>query len=130
MDDELSAATRSLQQAIESLVELGVVTSDSATSDPSGDLVQRKVRAFAGDARAVLDAAQRLDAVLVPLDILAYIDDGRNPDVYSREFVELVARQNQSVAGTLGALRTFQRSLGSEIAEHFPQLADAVAALE
>jgi mediator of RNA polymerase II transcription subunit 10 len=33
--------------------------------------------------------------VQIPPEIIAYVEDGRNPDIYTREFVELVQKGNQ-----------------------------------
>lgn len=128
--EELPAVTKSLQRVIESLVELGVVTSESATNDPTGDLVQRKVAGYINDAKAAKTASETLGNVQIPLDILAYIDDGRNPDVYSREFVELVTKQNQSVAGQIEGLKQFQTVLSMRVVEQFPDLKRAVEQLQ
>jgi mediator of RNA polymerase II transcription subunit 10 len=40
----------------------------------------------------------------IPLDVVEYIENGRNPDVYTREFAELLAKQNQFVNGKMKAM--------------------------
>lgn len=38
-----------------------------------------------------------------------YIENGRNPDVYTREFVELTGKQNQYINGKMKAMRVCMR---------------------
>ncbi|KAH0537413.1 hypothetical protein GP486_008829, partial [Trichoglossum hirsutum] len=61
-------------------------------------------------------------AVSVPREIIAYVEDGRNPDIYTREFVELVQRQNLFVRGKADAFAAFRDVLAEEIASALPAL--------
>ncbi|KAI9856503.1 MAG: RNA polymerase II mediator complex subunit [Trichoglossum hirsutum] len=61
-------------------------------------------------------------AVSVPREIIAYVEDGRNPDIYTREFVELVQRQNQYVKGKADAFAAFRDVLAEEISSALPAL--------
>lgn len=42
--------------------------------------------------------------VEIPQDVLLYIEGGRNPDVYTRQFSELLQKDNQFVNGKLQAM--------------------------
>lgn len=52
-------------------------------------------------------AANSTLTTLVPPEIIAYIDEGRNPDIYTREFVELVQRGNVFLKGKSEAFGGF-----------------------
>lgn len=52
---------------------------------------------------------------IVPPDILAYIEEGRNPDIYTREFVELVQRANGYLKGKSEAWASFANVLAEEM---------------
>jgi len=52
---------------------------------------------------------------LIPPEIVAYVSSGRNPDIYTREFVELVQRGNAYLRGKEEALRGFRDELGREM---------------
>lgn len=117
-----------LQRVVESLIELGVVVYDYPGDEPrSSELLQRKLSEFLSDARSAASSADDVAGIDVPLDILTYIDHGRNPDIYSREFVELIAKLNQSISGELDALAQFRAELAAEIIEQFPELEAEVA---
>lgn len=65
----------------------------------------------------------------VPLELITYVDGGRNPDIYTREFVELVRRENQLMRGKARAFGGFRDVLAREIASANPELRDDVAAV-
>ncbi len=58
---------------------------------------------------------------------MQYVDNGRNPDVYTREFVELVRRGNQLMRGKQTAFASFRDVLAGEIENAMPELRDDAA---
>ncbi|KAJ4304007.1 RNA polymerase II mediator complex subunit [Collariella sp. IMI 366227] len=44
----------------------------------------------------------------IPEPLIEYVEHGRNPDIYTREFVELVRRMNQYSRGKAHAFRDFR----------------------
>ena len=59
--------------------------------------------------------------MLVPPEIIAYVEEGRNPDIYTREFVELVQRGNAYVRGKSEALLGFRDALAEEVGAEWPE---------
>lgn len=64
-----------------------------------------------------------LASIYIPGDLLNYIQDGRNPDIYTREFVEVVRKVNQFLNGKAQAFLHFRDALASAIKQEFPELA-------
>lgn len=62
----------------------------------------------------------------VPPEIIQYIEEGRNPDIYTREFVELVQAKNQQLKGKSEAFAQFRDALAREIRGAMPEIADDV----
>jgi mediator of RNA polymerase II transcription subunit 10 len=60
--------------------------------------------------------------VTIPREILVYVQEGRNPDIYTREFVEVIMRQNQKLKGKSDAFATFRDILAREWAAAAPDL--------
>lgn len=58
----------------------------------------------------------------VPRDLVQYVEASRNPDIYTREFVELVRRTNQLRAGKRGAFAQFRDTLAGQIRSALPEL--------
>ena len=57
----------------------------------------------------------------LPPEILDYVDGGRNPDVYTREFVELVQRGNAVLNGKQEAFKSFSEVFAQELASALPE---------
>jgi mediator of RNA polymerase II transcription subunit 10 len=58
--------------------------------------------------------------------VVQYVEDGRNPDIYTREFVELVAKSNQLMNGKRRAFMRFRDVLAEQIEAGFPELTEEV----
>ena len=63
----------------------------------------------------------------IPPEIIEYVDEGRNPDIYTREFVELVQRGNQELKAKSEAFASFRDILGEELATAMPEIQDDVS---
>ncbi|KAI9727688.1 MAG: RNA polymerase II mediator complex subunit [Chrysothrix sp. TS-e1954] len=77
-----------------------------------------------------LQSLSSLSATLptqVPPEVITeYVGNGRNPDIYTREFVELVQRRNQALRGKCEAFDGFAGELAGEIARFLPELGGEV----
>lgn len=62
----------------------------------------------------------------VPPELLEYVENGRNPDIYTREFVELVRRGNQLMRGKTRAFGLFRDILAEQMRCAMPELRDDV----
>ncbi len=75
---------------------------------------------LASDLSALSSTASNLTTTIPP-EIISYVEEGRNPDIYTREFVELVQRSNQYLKGKSEAFATFRDLLAGEIVGAFPE---------
>ncbi|KAJ5582046.1 Mediator of RNA polymerase II transcription subunit 10 [Penicillium sp. DV-2018c] len=62
-----------------------------------------------------------LASVQLPPEIIDYVDSARNPDIYTREFVELVQRGNQDLHGKRKAFASFRDVLAREMRSAMPE---------
>lgn len=58
----------------------------------------------------------------IPPDVIEYVQEGRNPDIYTREFVELAMRHNQRLRGKMDAYAAFRDVFAREIVGAVPVL--------
>ncbi|KAB5516920.1 transcription factor subunit Med10 of mediator complex-domain-containing protein [Coniochaeta sp. 2T2.1] len=58
----------------------------------------------------------------IPEPLIEYVEAGRNPDIYTREFVELVRRMNQLARGKEMAFTKFRDVLAEEMGRAMPEL--------
>lgn len=63
----------------------------------------------------------------VPPEIIDYVDEGRNPDIYTREFVELAQKSNEHLKAKCEAFAGFRDALGKEMLTLWPELKEEVA---
>lgn len=59
--------------------------------------------------------------ISLPPEIVDYIDQGRNPDIYTRELVEAVQRSNQYLKGKSEAFAGFRDVLAEEMIKAIPE---------
>ena len=60
-------------------------------------------------------------SIQLPPEIIDYVDAARNPDIYTREFVELVQRGNQDLKGKKEAFASFRDVLATEMRSAMPE---------
>ena len=70
-------------------------------------------------------SASSLSTLLTP-EIIQYVEEGRNPDIYTREFVELVQKNNAYLKGKSEAIREFRDVLADEIMQEWPEMNEVV----
>jgi hypothetical protein len=58
--------------------------------------------------------------VAIAPEIVDYVDDGRNPDIFTRDFVEIVQRGNAVVHGKQRAFRDFTEVYARKLKEGIP----------
>lgn len=107
--------------------------SSTTTSPPTREVLANQLTQLSAalqgvDRLAVRAALSELPAD-IPRELITYVDGGRNPDIYTREFVELVRRENQLMRGKMRAFGSFRDVLAREIASANPELRDDVAAV-
>ncbi|KAF9291617.1 RNA polymerase II mediator complex subunit [Mortierella alpina] len=91
-----------LQELIECLLELSITVYDFQTE--SGSLVHQKIQELITQLSDIEGFKDKLD-MMVPWEVLSYIEDGKNPDLFSKTFVEAVAGENQFTNGKITALK-------------------------
>lgn len=73
-------------------------------------------------------AGRQLD-VTVPVDLIEFVENARNPDIYTRQFVEEAMRLNQELKGKSDAFADFRDILGREMMSAMPDIKDDVKAV-
>ncbi|KAF3769816.1 hypothetical protein M406DRAFT_66279 [Cryphonectria parasitica EP155] len=106
-------------------------SSTTNTTPPTREVLAAQLTHLSSALQAVHTLAAEAGAAgslsEVPRELITYVDGGRNPDIYTREFVELVRRKNQLMKGKMGAFGSFRDILAREIATANPELREDVA---
>ncbi|VEU22053.1 DEKNAAC103091 [Brettanomyces naardenensis] len=114
-----------LSEIIETFVHLGVQVHDFQGTQEAKIGLANNINKVVSELQRLSDKPD-LKNIAIPLDIINYVEDGRNPDIYTREFVEVVRKLNQYLNGKSLALQRFRDTLSTCIKQEFPELADEV----
>lgn len=82
----------------------------------SGDLHASLVRLHASA------SSPSASSIRVPPELIQYVEVGRNPDIYTRDFVEAARRGNQLMKGKQEAFASFRDILAREMASALPEV--------
>ncbi|KAI1644511.1 mediator complex, subunit Med10 [Daldinia loculata] len=99
-------------------------------SRPSRDVIANELRTLSANLQSIHSRATdpHLPSLpKVPPELVEYVENGRNPDIYTREFVEAVRRGNQLMRGKQSAFASFRNVLAGEMERAMPELRDDVA---
>ncbi|KAH3665577.1 hypothetical protein OGAPHI_003764 [Ogataea philodendri] len=121
----LALVESELSSTIETLIHLSVQVHDFQGTDEAKTGLSNNINKLIAQLQS-LASTKGLDYVAVPLEIVNYIEDGRNPDIYTREFVDVVRKINQYLNGKSIAFQQFRDTLGAKIKAEFPDLEQEV----
>ncbi|KAK6534214.1 RNA polymerase II mediator complex subunit [Arthrobotrys megalospora] len=110
-----------LRSVIQSLYEIAVSVYRNDAPNP-GDIVVNQVKDLAAKFDHLQTAAEGVHDLWIPREVIGYVEHGRNPDIYTREFVELAIKQNQHLNGKQRAFQDFRDVLAEHINTTFPEL--------
>ncbi|SCV70754.1 BQ2448_3516 [Microbotryum intermedium] len=116
-----SAIEQTLEQLLQSLLEMGIlvrmgtgasdVQESALSSTPGGvasrypgGLMGRKVSQTMEQLAKLYSYSDTVHDVMIPLEVINFVDQGKNPHMYTREFIERVAGENMYTNGMLSAV--------------------------
>ncbi|KAF4952878.1 hypothetical protein FSARC_12551, partial [Fusarium sarcochroum] len=100
-----NALEQQLKDIIQDLYQIMVqVSTYDSVGRSSREVLLNEIKTLSDSLRSLHTSAAPPPSV--PPELLEYVEHGRNPDIYTREFVELVRRGNQLMRGKLNAFGT------------------------
>jgi len=60
--------------------------------------------------------------VIIPTEVFAYIDQGRNPTLYTKDCLERALQRNEQVKGKVEVYSQFRDELSKRLGEIYPDL--------
>lgn len=121
----LASTVDQLQALIESFIELGVLVHDNQGTEQSKTVLTHKTNQLISQLSG-LSASPFTHQYPIPADVITYIEGGRNPDIYTREFVEVTAKSNAKLKGKMIGFQKLRDTLGDKLSEEFPRLSGGV----
>ncbi|KAI8098623.1 transcription factor subunit Med10 of mediator complex-domain-containing protein [Halteromyces radiatus] len=118
-DDTRQEVEEQLHDLLQVLFELSVMVYDF---QPDGNkLVWNKIN-------SVLDHYKTIDQLknglneFIPEEVISYVENGKNPDLFTQAFTSRTASENQFTHGKIKAVENFRSLLSDEFAKSFPDL--------
>ncbi|KAL1916334.1 uncharacterized protein VTP21DRAFT_5951 [Calcarisporiella thermophila] len=112
-----------IKELIETLFELSIMVYDFQPE--SNELIYKKINDLVQHYSS-LDHMKDLLELQIPQEVVRYVEEGRNPDLCTREFVQQAAVQNQVTCGKIEAMKNFRNVLSEEMTRAFPEFADVL----
>jgi mediator of RNA polymerase II transcription subunit 10 len=107
------------------LYNLGTTVINDSTKERDkpggGKQVGLRVNDVISHLATVDDMAQHA-SLMIPMQVLADIDNSRNPMQLTRERLERAATENQFMNGKIAAINSYRKYLDEAIAQNFPEL--------
>ncbi|EDV26006.1 Mediator of RNA polymerase II transcription subunit 10 [Trichoplax sp. H2] len=121
--DSLKTLQQQIEQLCETSRQVGIIASDfQATSQK---VLNDKLRGLITNLREINDMKEKFDDIEVPLEVFSYIDEGRNPELYTKACLDKVVMMNQEMKGKVDAYKNFKTTLCEGLAKVFPKEMEA-----
>ncbi|XP_051992711.1 mediator of RNA polymerase II transcription subunit 10-like [Xyrauchen texanus] len=108
-----------LEKFVENIRQLGIIVSDFQPSSQTG--LNQKLNFMITGLQDIEKCRQQIHDINVPLEVFEYIDQGRNPQLYTKECLERALAKNEQVKGKIDTLTKFKSLLISELGKVFPE---------
>lgn len=126
--DDLEPLSRQLKQTISILHDLELAAASvPAEPTPGSESVEGLLSRLVSQYEA-LEGLGRSTSLSVPQDVVEYIEAGRNPNVYTRQFSEAVTREAQDLKGKMTAFQSFSDILAGAIEDESHGFGPAITA--
>ncbi|EKG17022.1 Mediator complex subunit Med10 [Macrophomina phaseolina MS6] len=113
-----------IKKVIQNLYQLVVQVHDYQGTNTE-DAMKREINNLLGNLLQLSREAGHL-SLQIPPEIIGYVEDGRNPDIYTRQFAELIQKNNQKLKGKSEAFAQFRDILAQKMIVAFPDMNDDV----
>ncbi|XP_012269281.1 mediator of RNA polymerase II transcription subunit 10 [Athalia rosae] len=107
-----------LELFIENVRQIRIIVSDF---QPQGqNVLNQKIQGLVNGLQEVDKLKSQVQDVHVPLEVFDYIDQGRNPQLYTKDCIEKALTKNEQVKGKIDAYRKFKANMLVELNRVFP----------
>ena len=116
--DPFELLEQNLEVFIENVREVGIMVGDFQPQTQQG--LNSKIESLVLGLKTVDQLKGSMGDVVVPLDVFNYIDQGKNPQLYTHDCLENAIAKNAEVKGKIESLKRFRGMLLLELHKVFP----------
>ncbi|XP_048525671.1 mediator of RNA polymerase II transcription subunit 10-like isoform X2 [Dendroctonus ponderosae] len=118
MDSSFKNLEAQLEMLIENARQMHIIVSDFHPQ--SQNALNQKLQSMVHGLQEVDKLKSQFQDVHVPLEVFDYIDQGRNPKLYTKNCIEKALAKNEQVKGKIDAYRKLKTNLIVELEKIFP----------
>lgn len=107
-----------LELFIENVRQIHIIVSDFQPQ--SQTVLNQKLQSLVHGLQEVDKLKSQVQDVHVPLEVFDYIDQGRNPQLYTKDCIEKALAKNEQVKGKIDAYQKFKTNILVELSRIFP----------
>ncbi|XP_041267740.1 mediator of RNA polymerase II transcription subunit 10 isoform X2 [Onychostruthus taczanowskii] len=104
MAEKFDSLEEHLEKFVENIRQLGIIVSDFQPSSQTG--LNQKLNFMVTGLQDIDKCRQQLHDISVPLEVFEYIDQGRNPQLYTKECLERALAKNEQVKGKIDTMKS------------------------
>ncbi|XP_045140359.1 mediator of RNA polymerase II transcription subunit 10-like [Echinops telfairi] len=119
MAEKFDHLAEHLEKFVENIRQLGVMVSDFQPSSQAG--LNQKLNFIITGLQDIDKCRQQLCDIMVPLEVFEYIDQGRNPQLYTKECLEGALAKNEQVKGKMDTMKKCKILLIQELPNVFSE---------
>lgn len=120
MSSALENLETSLENFVENMREINIIVSDFQLQ--SQHVFNQKIQNIVQGLQDIDKLKSHVQDIQVPLEVFDYIDEGKNPQIYTRDCIEKALIKNEEIKGKINSYRMFKAHMLSEMNEHFPNV--------
>ncbi|CAL1532359.1 unnamed protein product [Lymnaea stagnalis] len=126
--EKFDTLEQKLELFIENTRQMGIIVSDF---QPQGqNVLNQKIQTMVTEMNEIDKLRTQVQDVHVPLEVFDYIDQGRNPNLYTKDCLEKALAKNEQVKGKTDNLKRFKAMLLLELSKVFPSEMEMYRALK
>ncbi|EDO29867.1 predicted protein [Nematostella vectensis] len=110
---------QTIEQFVETTRQIGIIVSDFQPG--SQGVLNQKINMMVDNLREIEKCKAHVADVEVPLEVFEYIDQGRNPQLYTKDCLEKALVKNEQVKGKIDAYKNFKSLLVDELSKVLPK---------
>lgn len=108
-----------IELLIENVRQLGIIVSDFQPQTGQ-TVLNQKIHQIVSSLNNIDKLKSAVQNVQVPIDVFDYIDKGKNPQFYTKDYMEKALIRNEEVKGKIENYKRFKDLLVEELSKVFP----------
>ena len=104
---------------VENVRQLGIIVTDFQSQNGQ-TVLNQKINQVVTSLRDIDRLKETIHNVQLPIEVFEYIDSGKNPQFYTKDYMEKALNKNEEVKGKIDYYKKFKSILIEELTKVFP----------